>query len=159
VSGQIDRGIAALDQAIAKMGNEPQPYSQRGRAFLAKGQFDRSIADFDMALKLRPRNSEALTGRAFAWMKKGDYARALADVEEGLSAQESIDGYHVRAQIHALQGNTDRATADLRKALGLKPSNVFDVEAQNNARKLLDELAKRISCGDPSQAGQSDTCL
>jgi hypothetical protein len=73
--------------------------------------------------------------------------------------REDIEGYYVRAQIYALQGKTDRATADLRKAIGLKPGNVFEVTAQNGANKLLEQLAKRIPCGDSSQAGQSDTCL
>src|SRR5262249_40678896 len=158
LSGQLDRGIAALDRSIAG-GSDPVAYSLRGRALVAKGQVERGIADFDQALKLNPHLSDALVGRALAWTEKGSYERALADIDDALTARENIEGLYVRAQIYERQGKTDRAMADLKKAIDLAASNAFEVVAQANARKRLEQLAKLIPCGNISQAGDPGTCL
>src|SRR5262249_36582654 len=69
------------------------------------------------------------------------------------------------AQVYVSQGKADRAVADFRRATELAPRNPFDVTAQADARKQIEQLSRQIPCGNasrggaPSQGGGNATCL
>jgi tetratricopeptide (TPR) repeat protein len=61
--------------------------------------------------------------------------------------QQSVLTYFARGQLFEAQGKLDRAIADFRKAIELKPGNIFDATAQTIAKGRLEALARNNSCG------------
>jgi hypothetical protein len=47
----------------------------------------------------------------------------------------------------------------MRMAAKNPPKTIFDTMAQNDAKKRVQALAKRIPCGHSGAAGNGDTCL
>jgi tetratricopeptide (TPR) repeat protein len=70
--------------------------------------------------------------------------------------QANVESYYVRASVYQAQGKSDRAIADLRKAVEFAPTNPFEILAQANARKRIDQLTKNIPCSMPGEGG---SCL
>jgi tetratricopeptide (TPR) repeat protein len=100
---------------------------------------------------LRPLFADALASRGAVWMRKKDYARAQADLHQSLSLQQSVLTYFARGQLFEAQGKLDQAVADLRKAIELKPNNIFEITAQTVAKGRLEALARNNSCGKDDQ--------
>jgi tetratricopeptide (TPR) repeat protein len=84
-------------------------------------------------------------------MRKKDYARAQADLDQSLSLRQSVLTYFVRGQLFEAQGKLDQAIADFRKAIELKPGNIFDATAQTVAKSRLEALTRNNSCGKNDQ--------
>jgi tetratricopeptide (TPR) repeat protein len=59
--------------------------------------------------------------------------------------------YFARGQLFEAQGKLDLAVADLRKAIELKPNNIFEITAQTVAKGRLEALARNNSCGKDDQ--------
>jgi tetratricopeptide (TPR) repeat protein len=103
------------------------------------------------------------------WSKKGQYANALSDLDQAIALEEQVKSYYARAQVYASQGKVDRAVADFRRATELAPRNPFDLTAQADAKKRIEQLDKQVPCGDRSaaqgggsttgQGGGNATCL
>jgi hypothetical protein len=60
-----------------------------------------------------------------------------------------------RAKVHEAQSNPRKGTDDFRRATELTPASVFDVLAQAESKRKIQELSKRLPCG----GGQVGTCL
>jgi multidrug resistance efflux pump len=60
-------------------------------------------------------------------------------------------------KIYEAQSDFDKATEDYRRATQLAPAGVFDVLAQNEARQKIQQLSKKVPCGNTPAAG--GTCL
>ena len=58
-----------------------------------------------------------------------------------------------RAAIYEAQGKMDKAAGDYRRATELKPLNVFEMGAQAESKKKVDQLSKRVPCA------KDGTCL
>ena len=65
----------------------------------------------------------------------------------------------MRAQVHAAQREADLTTADLRKAVELKPGNIFDSVTQAIAKTELDQLARQKSCSGSGRGNDDQRCL
>ena len=158
-TGQTERAIAAFDQVIARGGAGDQySYLFRGRAQMAKGDIDAAMIDFDRALAISPSSTDALLARGMAWTRKRNFESALKDLDQALSKDERVESYLARGRVYEEQGNAERAMADFRRATELPPKNVFDVIAQVDAKKRMDEINKRVPCGT-ARANGTDTCL
>jgi tetratricopeptide (TPR) repeat protein len=101
-----------------------------------------------------------LTARAAVWTKKREYARALADLDLAISIDRSnVQTYYARAGVHEARGKPDLALADFSKAIELRPRTIFDMTAQNDARKRVQALEKQIPCGNSASVSPGQTCL
>jgi len=85
-----------------------------------------------------------------------EYGKAREDLDRAISQKETVEGYFSRAKVHEAQNNAKRATDDYRRATQLTPFGVFDVLAQAESRRKIQELSKRLPCGG---GGQTSTCL
>ena len=116
--------------------------------------------DLDQTLALRPQFPEALTARGLVWTKKADFDRALADFDRSIELEpNTIESYHSRAGVYEKLGKVDLAMADLRKALTLVPKSIFDLAAQTDARKRVQQLEKNLPCGNIGAVNAQETCL
>jgi Tfp pilus assembly protein PilF len=154
-----ERAIVLFNEVIARVPESALGYELRGRAFLHKADLDRAREDLDQSLRLRPDEGHALAARAVTLLKMHDQTAALADVDRGITQEPGVEGYSVRAEIYEARGENDRAIADLRKATEVRPKSIFDFLAQVDAKKHMDDLAKRIPCGTSGRGGVGDSCL
>jgi tetratricopeptide (TPR) repeat protein len=80
--GDLDGGVADLNQALKADPNLVEAYFARGYVWNLKDQHDKAIADFSEVIRLEPRIAEAHTNRGLMWEKKADYDKAFADYNE-----------------------------------------------------------------------------
>jgi tetratricopeptide (TPR) repeat protein len=91
--------------------------------------------------------------------RKHEYANALADLDQAIAQEDRVESYYARAQVYETQGNADRAVADFRKASELAPKGPFDLAAQADAKKHIEQLSKRLPCAGSGHGSANDTCL
>lgn len=82
--GDIDGGIADLDQVLVADPNSAAAYFARAYAWDKKGDGDKAIADFTQVIRLQPKMAEPRFNRGRMWEKKADYDKAFADYSEAL---------------------------------------------------------------------------
>jgi tetratricopeptide (TPR) repeat protein len=152
MSGQFDRSIVALNPLIGKDGDF-LARTLRARAYLAKKDPISAMADLNQVLTTRPNDADALRLRGIVYSTTKDYERALDDLGRANELRETIEGYVARAAIYEAQGKTDKAASDYRRATELKPLNVFEMVAQAESKKKVDQLSKRVPCA------KEGTCL
>jgi tetratricopeptide (TPR) repeat protein len=154
VSGQYDRSIVALNQLIGKnIAVDALARVVRARAYLAKKDPVSAMADLNQVLVARPNDADALRLRGIVYSSTKDYAHALQDLGKANELRETVEGYVARAAIYEAQGKNDRAASDYRRATELKPLNVFEMAAQAESKKKVDQLSKRVPCA------KDGTCL
>jgi cytochrome c-type biogenesis protein CcmH/NrfG len=73
--------------------------------------------------------------------------------------RETVERYFTRATIYEAQNNFDKATSDYRSATQLAPKNVFDILAQAQAKQKIQQLSKKIPCGNSAHGNKDETCL
>jgi len=77
--GNIERAIAAFDQAIAINPKSSLAYLNRGLAWRQKGDDNRALTDLDQAVKLAPNTARGYYNRGLLLRERGDDRRARAD--------------------------------------------------------------------------------
>jgi tetratricopeptide (TPR) repeat protein len=119
----LDRAIAAFDQAIQLDPKDAQAYDNRGNAWDDKGERDRALADYDQAIRIDPNNPALFHDRGILWQRKGALDSALIDMDRAIRfsfADAKI--YSDRGLVWYEKGRYDRAIADLNRAISLDPS-------------------------------------
>jgi len=80
----------------------------------------------------------------------------LKDLNEAIERQETIESIYARAGVYEAQNDSQKASADYRRATELAPRSVFETLAQANAKQKVQQLSKRVPCGSMASSG---TCL
>jgi uncharacterized protein HemY len=128
----------------------------RARAFVGLNKPADAMSDLNYVLNLRPDFSDALALRGIVWSTMTDYGKARDDLDRAISQRETVESYFARAKVFEAQNNPEKATDDYRRATQLAPAGVFDVLAQAESKRKIQELSKRLPCGG---SGQTGTCL
>jgi tetratricopeptide (TPR) repeat protein len=158
VSGQYDRAIVALNQIVGKSAAyDGLARTLRARAYLAKNDTADAMTDLNSVLATRPNDADALGLRGLAYSKTREYDKALDDLSKAIVQRETVERYFARATIYEAQNNFEKATNDYRSATQLAPRNVFDILAQAQAKQKIQQLSKKIPCGN--SARKDETCL
>lgn len=161
VSGQYDRAIVALNQLIGKAAAfDTFARVLRARAYLARKDTADAMADLNLVLGTHPNDADALRLRGIAFSGLREYDKALDDLSKAIAVRETVESYFARAKIYEVQNNIDKATDDFRKATQLAATSVFDVLAQAELKRKIQQLSKRIPCGGLAKApSDGGTCL
>jgi tetratricopeptide (TPR) repeat protein len=159
VSGQTDRALLALNQMIGKNTvYEHLARVLRARALLVKKDPAGALADLNVALDQRPNDPDALLLRSLVFFDKHETDKALDDLNKAIAQRETVENHFVRAKVYEAQSNFDKAAEDYRRATQLPAASVFDIKSQNEARQKVQQLSKKVPCGNSSSGG-SGTCL
>jgi tetratricopeptide (TPR) repeat protein len=102
--GQIDKGIADFDRAMALDANEPEAYLNKGAALVTAGQPQAALPLFSMALDKNTRKPAiAYYGRGVAYEEMGnvrsaylDYRRATKADPKWAPPREDLSRFSVR---------------------------------------------------------------
>jgi len=108
--GDTEKAIAAFNEYVRILPQEPNPQDSLGEALLAAGRFKESEAVFQKALELSPQFWTSHDGIAFARFYAGDWAGgrdALSKAKAGATQRQDKVGLDVTASAAALaQGKT-----------------------------------------------------
>ncbi len=160
VSGQYDRAIVALDRLIGKAGAfDTSARLLRARAYLSKKDPAAAMTDLDLVLGARPNEPEALQLRGIAFLALHDNDKALDDLSRAIAQRETVEGYFARAKVHEAQNDVGKATSDYQRATELNATSVFDRLAQAESKQKVQQLSKKIPCGNSARAAGEGTCL
>ena len=160
ISGQFDRAVVALDQVIGKSASfDAFSRTLRARAYLAKKDTASAMTDLNLVLGTRPNDPDALALRGIAYSTMRQYDKALDDLGKAIALKPTVERYVARAAAFEAKGNVDKATSDYRSATELTPTSVFDILAQVQSKAKIQELSKRIPCGNAGHSEKDDTCL
>lgn len=135
--GQYDRAIADIDQALRIQPDNAGAFDLRSDAYAGKGDYDHAIADLDQTIKLDPDFCACAyyTRGSIYLEKKHDLDRAIADFDEAIRRKpDYADSYTARGDAYDVKGLSDRALADYRDALKLRPG---DKRAEDGVRRVL----------------------
>lgn len=119
-SGDNDRAIADLDQAIQLDPKNSRAFDLRGELFLVKGDPGLALQEYDRAVAANPKDFEAFNQRGNFYLRVDRPVEAVADYDKALALNgRSVSVYTNRGAAYGAQGQLDRAIADLNKAISL----------------------------------------
>ena len=156
-TGDNDRAIADLNEAIRLDPKLAMAHNNRGAAYNEQGDNDRAIADYNEAIRIDPKLAMAFSNRGNAYSDKGDNDRAIADYNEAIRLDpERAKAFNHRGYAYS---DKDRAIADYNEAIRLNPKSgmafhnrgVAYLEKGDNDRAIADySEAIRIDPEDAS---------
>jgi protein O-mannosyl-transferase len=147
--GNQKEAVPVLEKAIKLAPENPDGYSNLGNALMALNQVDAARARYNESLHLRPSHHLAQFGLANCLLKTGQVDEALKIYQGVVEAHpEHAESHYQLATIYASRHERNKATAQFREAVRLKPDWV---PALNN---LAWELATDEHCSavDSAQA-------
>jgi tetratricopeptide (TPR) repeat protein len=144
VKGDYERALADYDAAIKLDPKNLPALVNRGQIHRQTGNHDLALADLDAAIRITPDEADLYHTRgmllydqymgASAWIRKGDLEGAIADFSQMIRLDpKSGVGYYLRGKAHHVNGDRERAIADLIEGAKVDPIHV-------GIRTLLKEL-------------------
>jgi tetratricopeptide (TPR) repeat protein len=131
-----ERALRDLSKAVELDANYAPAYFNRGLVHYGQGSFTAALTDLDLAIKLSPEEPwrykyKATVSADRAFLKDLNKRMELTDRTVDLP-----EAYFWRALVYMAQGEPDRATADLMKALTLAPNQ----EQEQKIQEMLEIL-------------------
>ncbi len=121
-SGDLERAIALLSQAISMNSQEARYYNDRGVAYKRRGDLDKALADYTTAIQLKPGYTHALNNRGLAYLEQGKFDLAIADFSEAIKHGELQSRIYTNLGLaKAKQGDHQGAIKDFDKAFSYHP--------------------------------------
>jgi len=156
--GLSKKAIEDYDMAIKLNPASPGYYQNRGNAQRSLGLYDADIEDQNRALKLNPNSANAYENRGAAYFDKKQYDLAIKDYTRSLELrtkeEDKVKSYYDRALAYEAKGLVNEALSDLRKAVGLDPSNrAFKQELAELENAVEEAQTEARSTGSPQYAG------
>ena len=142
-TGDLDKALAAADEAIRRDAGSIDAYVARGSILEEKGAAAKALRDLDEAVRLvgsaasqpgRRRGSPAPCGNSLGERRsRGGPSRLEREPE--IEPAEYRSPHHAR-RIYCEKGDLDRALADLDKALDIDPKNASAADLRDYVLKL-----------------------
>jgi tetratricopeptide (TPR) repeat protein len=132
-TGDFDRAIVDLTEAIKRRPKIETNYITRGQCFGEKGNTDKEMADYTKAIELAPNEVAAFLARSTAYERHGDASKAIADYTTATAlAPRRAATYYNRGMCYKEQGNFNNAIADFTQAISvaLDPIGLKALEAR-----------------------------
>jgi tetratricopeptide (TPR) repeat protein len=137
-SGDVDRAIATLTEAIRCQPIAADAYYQRGKCLVAKGRHEDAIADYSQAIRLKPLSASFYNARSNAYIDRREYDKAVADCNTSMRLDPKFALAHVtRGNIYRIAWDYDKAIAEYSEAVRLDPGEprAWNVRGVGYARK------------------------
>ncbi len=149
-SGEIDRGLKHIDEAIRRAPDRADAHNVRGRLWMAKQQYHKAIDAFEQAIDADPSYVWAYNNLGYVYLVTGRYEAAVENLEIATSL-EPVRAYMYNNLGLAYEklGLLADAEEAYRDALALSPEYV-------NAKINLSRLETRLAMG-PGGAGTAKT--
>jgi tetratricopeptide (TPR) repeat protein len=136
-----ERALRDLNKAIELGKDYAKAYFNRALVYYGQGDFTAALSDLDQAIRYSP--EEPLRYKYRATLGPG--RNFLEDLDKQMELTDRTvdlpEAYYWRALVYVAQGESDRATADLMKALTLAPNQ----EQEQKIREMLEMLNMHFS--------------
>ncbi|SOE24029.1 Tetratricopeptide repeat-containing protein [Spirosomataceae bacterium TFI 002] len=122
---EYDKALGFYSEAIEKVPDFADAYSNRGIVLQQQGNIDGAIRDFQKAVDLDDSFGQAKINLASALIDKGDLEtipRILKSIEKDY--KDSVQFYQVRGKLFLAQENPNEAIPDFQRALSIKGDDV-----------------------------------
>ena len=127
---QYDQAIYDFSKALELTGEGDKTmrflvHEMRGDAYFGKNAWVKAIQDYSMAISLLPENENAkyvYLNRGWASLNNNDLESAINDFGNAISIDPKLaEAYYGRGNAWVKKGDPQRALADAKEALKLKP--------------------------------------
>jgi len=125
VAGDVDAGLAFIDQALALNPNLAAAWNYSGWVRIFLGEHQSAMDCFERALRLSPRDPTVFhtrTGIAYANLLTGHYDKASSAARDALRDQAWHGGLRILAASKALAGQLEGAREAIDRLLQLDPA-------------------------------------
>jgi tetratricopeptide (TPR) repeat protein len=125
VAGDVDAGLAFIDQALTLNPNLAAAWNFSGWIRIMLGEHQSAIDRFERALRLSPRDPTAFHMRAgisYANLLAGHYDTASSAARDSLRDKTWLGGLRILAASKALAGHLEEARAAVDRLLQLDPT-------------------------------------
>ncbi len=140
-TGQHDRAIAHITNAINYSRKSVQAYMLRADMFFDRSEWRKTIKDLTTAHRLDPDNHEILVFRGRVHECLNDHQSALRDYSAAIQQCDMcVEAFYFRAEIYVARQDFDKATVDFRSYLHLKGGEKYGDDAV--IRERFEELER-----------------
>ena len=125
VAGDVDAGLAFIDDALALNPNLAAAWNYGGWVRAMAGEHQSALEHFERALRLSPRDPNVFhtrLGIAYTNFLIGHYDKASSAAREGLRDQTWLGGLRILAASKALAGQLEEARQAIDRLLQLDPA-------------------------------------
>jgi adenylate cyclase len=125
VAGDVDAGLAFIDQALALNPNLAAAWNYSGWIRIMLGEHQSAIDRFERALRLSPRDPTVFhmrAGIAYANLFAGHYDTASSAARDALRDKAWLGGLRILAASKALAGHLEEARAAVDRLLQADPA-------------------------------------
>ena len=125
VAGDVDAGLAFIDQALALNPNLAAAWNYSGWVRIFLGEHQSAIDRFERALRLSPRDPTVFhvrAGIAYANLLAGHYDKASSAARDAVRGQSWLGALRILAASHALAGQLEEAREVIDRLLQLDPA-------------------------------------
>ena len=125
VAGDVDDGLAYIDQALALNPNLAAAWNFSGWIRIMLGEHQSAIDRFERALRLSPRDPTVFhmrTGIAYANLLAGNYDIASSAARDALRDRTWLGGLRILAASKALAGHLEEAREAMDRLLQVDPA-------------------------------------
>jgi len=141
----LQGAIDDLSDVIRLRPNDPQPYVERGLAYLQFKNYEASMADCTKAIALDPKLAAGYNLRGTLVRAQGNPHQALEDFTRAVNLVPDLDNFYQRGATYLLLGEYQKAIADFSEAVIFSPFSAQAYFARAEAERALgdEESAKR----------------
>jgi tetratricopeptide (TPR) repeat protein len=119
-NGQLDKGIAELNKAIAANPGDFYSLNFRAEAWFRKGDVAKAMADTNAALAVRPDFADAYNLRGYMYLTGKQYDNAVADFDKALTYNYRHEAaFNHRGLAEIAKGEYEKAIADFTQAISI----------------------------------------
>lgn len=125
---RYDESLAELDAAVELGFDEWEGRSARAQVLLDAENYGAAMQEFTRLLENSKYRAQGFMGRAMCLATLADLDEALKNADEAVTALPGEESYQVRAVIHKLRGDDEKALADINRVLQLNPGDADYLE-------------------------------
>jgi len=143
-SGQEDRAVSILEDAVVQEDSRPEAWAMLGELFWLREDLEKSSTYLEKALDTGGEDPLILNNLAWVESRKGQFGRALALADRAI-AMDPVPLYpylETRARVLIELERYDEAAADARAALSLTPDH--DAKMREQLQELIEEIERKV---------------
>jgi tetratricopeptide (TPR) repeat protein len=155
-TGQLERGVELIRQAISVRGDMPGAYGNLANALNGLGRHAEALEASDRAIALNPDFAEAHGNRAQALQQLGRLEDALASYDRVVALKPTAKAYFNQATLLRELGRPEAALASCDRALALEPGHAEGLRSRGVLLCDLGRLQEGLESYDRALAGRPD---
>jgi len=139
--GERAESIAQLSEAVRLLPRSAQAHNALGEAFNNFGETKAARGAFEKAVGLDPKFAEASVNLGLVLVQAGEFSAAAGHLDRALSrlgtSPEAANPHYLRAKVYTEENEVEKAAAQLKEAVSLRPDFAEAWSDLGQARKTL----------------------